>query len=231
MAGRIEDRREVRYPFPHNLLINQKIMVKGIDISYGGLYVNTGRSFDVGRIVEVTIPNYKLTFKARVQHNQAGVGMGLKFLAMNDELKRKIKLLIQSLDMGTVPQGKSRPEVLLVDDNESARRINKSKLNMEGFTVFEASGGVEAIKKLKEVTPDIIVLDINMSDMDGLKMLHLIRTTEKWARIPVVMFSSLASSELIGKAYEAGANEFLPKSTTSPAKLAMAVKTILDHSK
>lgn len=231
MAGRIEDRREVRYPFPHNLLINQKIMVKGIDISYGGLYVNTGRSFEVGRIVEVSFPEYKLTLKARVQHNQAGVGMGLKFLAMNDEIKRKVKLLISSLDMGTVTQGKTRPEILLVDDNESARRINKSKLNMEGFTVFEAGGGVEAIKKLSNITPDIIVLDINMSDMDGLKMLKLLRSTEKWARIPVVMFSSQASADLIGKAYEAGANEFLSKSTTSPAKLANAVKNILDHAK
>lgn len=229
--GSHPERREVRYPFPYNILINGKILVKGIDISIGGLYVHTGRAFDRGRIVDISIPDYNFMIKARIQHSQPSVGMGLKFLAVNESLKKKLRLLIQSIDANSGGlQLKSKPEVLLIDDNASGRRINRSKLNLEGFKVIDVGSGTEAIKAMSDHTPNVIVCDIHMEGMDGLKLLSLIRSTPKWSRIPVIMISSTASVDIIDKVFEAGADEFLAKSTTSPAKLAEHVRGILESS-
>ena len=222
------ERIEVRYPFTGNILINSEIMVKGIDISMGGIYVYTGRSFDRGRLVDVTIPDFKFTAKARVQHNQISVGMGLKFVGLSEPLKNKLKLLLNALaTAGPDTNKKTKPEVLLIDDSASTRRINKSKLSLEGFSVLEAGGGGEALKSLHNRVPDIIVCDVQMEDLDGLKLLGMIRSTPKWANIPVIMISGTSSAEVIEKAYQAGADEFLAKSMTPPAKLAEHVKNIL----
>jgi len=227
-AGTHPDRIEVRLPFTGNILINGSMMVKGIDISLGGIYVYTGRSFDRGRIVDVTIPDFNFMAKARVQHNQPGVGMGLKFMALTSELKKKLKLLLRNLDTGTVDfSKKTKPEVLIIDHNQSTRRINKSKLSMEGFFVLEASDGSEALRTLRDRTPDVIVCDVMIEGMDGIKLLGMIRSTPEWKNIPVIMMSRASSADMIDRVYEAGADELLVKSTTTPAKLAEHVSGIL----
>lgn len=226
------DRIEVRYPFTANILVDAKVMVKGIDISMGGLYVYTGRVFPRGKIVDLSIPEYNFNIKARIQHSQAGVGMGLKFLASDVATKKKLLLLLRSLDSfgDTAVPDHSRtvkPGVLLIDSNDSVRRINKSKLSMEGMTVYEASDAAGAINMLKEHDVNLIVCEHPLGGMDTFKLLGMIRSTTEWRAIPVIMLSAVSSSDMIDKVYEAGADEFLSKSTTSPAKLAERVKNII----
>ena len=226
--GSHPERIEVRYPFTGNILLNKQIMVKGIDVSMGGLYVYTGRSFARGMIVDVLVPDYNFIAKARVQHNQPGVGMGLKFLGMGEVLRNKLRLLIKSIDTGSIDLNtKTKPEVMLIDDNNSARRINKSKLSMEGFSVMETSSGIDAIKMMDERVPDLIVCDTQTEGIDGLKLLSVIRSTPALSKIPVIMLSAAASTDVIDKVYELGADEFMSKSTTSPAALAERVKGVL----
>jgi two-component system chemotaxis response regulator CheY len=228
-AGSHPERDKTRYPFTGNILINGKIMVKGIDISMGGVYVYTGRSFGRGRIVDVTIPDFNFTVKARVQHDQPGVGSGLKFMGMGDELKNKLRLMLQSLDTSAADYSmKTKPEVLLIDQNQSSRRINKSKLSMEGFFVLEANDGAEALKKLRDRTPDVIVCDMKIEGIDGIKLLSMIRSTPEWSHVPVIMMSTDSSSEIVDRAYEAGASDLLVKGTTTPAKLAEHITGILE---
>ena len=228
--GSHPERHEVRYPFTRNILINGQIMVKGIDISMGGLYVYTGRSFNRGKVVDVTIPDYNLTIKCRIQHNQAGVGMGLKFMGLSDELKNRLRLMLQSLDTSSQDfSARSKPEILLIDHNQSSRRINKSKLSMEGFFVIEASDGAEALKKLRDRAPDVIVCDLNIQGLDGIKLLTMIKSTPEWSHVPVIMMSTDSSSALVDRVYDAGASDLLVKSTTTPAKLAEHIRGVLER--
>jgi len=223
------ERHEVRLPFSGNILIDGKIMVKGIDISMGGVYVYTGRTLGRGRIVEIDIPDLKFAARARVQHDQPGVGSGLKFMGMTDEQKNRLRLLLQSMDTSTVNYAsKTKPEILLVDPNQSARRINKSKMSMEGFFVVEAADGPEALKKLRDRVPDLIVTDLKIDGIDGIKLLTLIRSTPEWSHIPVIMMSTDSSSSIVDRAYEAGVSDLLVKGTTTPAKLAEHVSRIIE---
>lgn len=75
--------------------------------------------------------------------------------------------------------------ILIVDDDESILRLYKEELEDEGYEVFSATSGKEAIETFEKVTPDIVTLDILMPDMDGIAVLREI----KYRRpdVPVIM--------------------------------------------
>lgn len=228
MNGR-ERRRYKRIPFHEEILIDGIMHFKGIDISEGGLYVYTGRSFHEGRIVEVTLPakDDKITVKARVQHNQPGIGMGLHFIEMTDEQHAVIIELIEAAVRKTSRIPDKRKKILLIEDNESSRKVSKSKLVQEGFAVIEARDGMEALNLMKEQQPDLIILDLYMEKMDGFKVLSILKITPEWKDLPVIVFSARGEQDVIEKVIHAGADEFLLKMLTTPAKLAETVKTVL----
>jgi len=105
--------------------------------------------------------------------------------------------------------------------------MNKSKLVMEGFTVLEADNGMDAINMLKYESPDLIILDVFMQKIDGFKVLAIIKESPKWKDVPVIIFSSKGTQDVIEKAMNAGANEFLLKMMTTPVKLSETVKALL----
>lgn len=218
-------RKQKRFSFHGEILLDNAILVKGIDLSEGGVYVYTGRSFVVGSEIEVAIPTEKgkLTVNAKVQHNQPGIGMGLMFVELDALQRARIRELMKSMDKTEAEKG----TVLLVDDNASTRRINKSKLVLEGFHVLEAKDGTETFKALEAEVPDIIVLDLQLEGMDGIKVLSAIRENPAWKDITVLVLSAMSSKEIIDKAFAAGADKFLVKMVTPPAKLANALKVAL----
>lgn len=234
-----EDRQRKRVPFAKDILINGEIMVRAIDISEGGLYVHTGRSNITGRIVEVDIPyrGGNLRVNAMVQHNQEAIGMGLMFVNLEPAKKNKILELIEGLPTEdgvvseTVINKRKKTGVLLIDDNPSTQRIYKSRLVHEGFSVITAEDGFQAIKILKARTADIdiIFLDLCMDKIDGLKVLSILKKTPELKDIPVVMLSSMNSTDIVEKALEKGADKYLAKVNTPPSKLAETVNEILQQ--
>ena len=233
MKNKEELRTHKRAPFLKDILIDDKILLRAIDISEGGLYVHTGRSFIPGNIVDITLPlkDIKLTVKANIQHNQSGVGMGLKFVDLTEEQKDMIKKYIESAIAKEGADHTGKKCVLLVEDNEMSRRVCKSKLVSEGFQVIEAADGLEAIKFLNDEKPDLIILDLHMEKMDGFKVLAMLRASDQWQNMPVIVYSSKSSQDVINKVIDAGADEFLAKMMTSPAKLTEAVKNLLKNDK
>ncbi|MEW6584341.1 MAG: response regulator [Nitrospirota bacterium] len=221
-------RKHKRVPFHEDVIIDGILKFKGIDISEGGLYVYTGRSFAEGRIVDATfsLRDEKMTVKARVQHNQAGVGMGLQFHDPTDEQKALIKEVVEAT-AGKTSQTGARKKILLIEDNDMSRQISKSKLVQEGFTVIEARDGLQGLNLLKEKSPDLVILDLYMEKMDGFKVLSILKMTPEWQDLPVIVFSARGTPDVVDKVISAGATEFLLKMVTTPAKLAQAVKTVL----
>ena len=228
-AGK-ERRKEKRVPFKEKILVNNSMLFNSIDISEGGLYVYTGRSFEKNSLISVTLPvkGEKITVKARVQHNQPGIGMGLKFIELKDEEKARIRDLIESTIRKSASQT-ARKKILLVEDNDMTRQIYRSKLLMEGFSVVEAVNGVEAVKLLREQIPDVVILDLYMEKMDGFKVLSILRSTPQWEHLPVIVCSSRGTKDVMEKVINAGATEFLSKVVTSPAKLAETVKAVIQR--
>lgn len=75
--------------------------------------------------------------------------------------------------------------ILVVDDDENFRLLLETELTLEGYKVILVDGGLKALRKIKEETPDLLILDIKMPDMDGLETLTTIR--EKNEELPIIV--------------------------------------------
>ena len=98
--------------------------------------------------------------------------------------------------------------VLVVDDEARIRRLIAISLGSKGWEVFEASNGFEGIQAIMSVKPDVVLLDLNLPDMDGLRVLEDVR---KWSSVPVVVVSVRDSRDDIVALLDAGADDYVVK--------------------
>jgi predicted signal transduction protein with EAL and GGDEF domain/FixJ family two-component response regulator len=106
-----------------------------------------------------------------------------------------------------------RPRVLLVDDDEVNLMLTSAALRERGFEVAEVSSGAEALGRLDDVAPDMVVLDALMPDMDGFATCQALRARPGYGLLPVLMLTGLDDDASIDRAYRAGATDFFVKST------------------
>jgi len=141
MDGR-ERRKYERIPFRADIIINGKMSFRCIDLSRGGLYVYTGRSFEEDSIVDVAIPSEdkKINVRAKVRHNQPGIGMGLEFIDLTDEQSSMIEKLVESVATHTVKARPQKKRVLLIEDDDHTRKMNRSKLFAKGVLCYRSKG-------------------------------------------------------------------------------------------
>ncbi len=109
------------------------------------------------------------------------------------------------------PPGK--PQVLLVDDDEVNLLLTAHALRDRGFRITEVAGGEQALARLADWTPDIIVLDALMPGLDGFDTCRRIRAMAGFENVPVLMLTGLEDDASITRAYEAGATDFFVKAT------------------
>ena len=109
------------------------------------------------------------------------------------------------------PAPTSLPTVLVVDDSLTVRKITGRLLAREGYQVFTAKDGVDALEQLTELTPDVIVSDIEMPRMDGFELARNIRNDERLHPIPIIMITSRTAEKHRTHAREIGVNNYLGK--------------------
>jgi DNA-binding response OmpR family regulator len=108
-----------------------------------------------------------------------------------------------------------KPKVLVVEDDVFLSNVHKKKLTIEGFEVFMASNGQEALKLAPEVKPDIILLDLIMPVMDGFQTLKELKDNPELKDIKVMILSNLSQEEDKQKVMELGAIDFIVKANVS----------------
>jgi DNA-binding response OmpR family regulator len=120
-------------------------------------------------------------------------------------------------------------KVLLVEDDAFLREICSKKLTKEGYTVFEAIDGEQALAAVGKVDPDIVLLDIILPAIDGFQILHQIRghANQAVAKVPVIMLSNLGQDDDIKKAMEMGANDYLVKAHFTTEEIVGKIRGIL----
>lgn len=118
-------------------------------------------------------------------------------------------------------------KVLLVEDDPFIRDIYQVKFFQEGLDVLTVDNGLEALKKLEQIVPDVVLLDILMPYMDGMETLKNIRSNENWKQIPVIMLTNISEKEKISEAEEYGVDDYLIKSHFTPSEVVNRVKTLL----
>lgn len=117
-------------------------------------------------------------------------------------------------------------KVLIVEDNETLNEAYKLILEKDGHEVTTAFNGEEGLEKLKEVSPDLILLDMLMPKMDGLEFLRHF-SPSNYPNTTVIILSNLNEDEQVEEARKLGAHRYILKANTSPRELAVKVNHII----
>jgi CheY-like chemotaxis protein len=115
------------------------------------------------------------------------------------------------LEEATAHPARATVKVLLVDDEDSLRRVMKDLLERDGYQVSEARDGVQALDQVDRVGPDIIVLDLNLPGLDGYGVLSHLRSRPATAAIPVIVLTAKGDEDNEVRVFELGADDFLTK--------------------
>jgi two-component system KDP operon response regulator KdpE len=98
--------------------------------------------------------------------------------------------------------------ILVVDDEPQIRRVLRTTLSAEGYTILEARDGAEAFEKVRNAKPDLILLDMNMPGLDGLQTCREIRSDSE---IPIIMLTVRSAEKDKVRALDAGADDYVVK--------------------
>ncbi|MCA9874476.1 MAG: response regulator [Anaerolineales bacterium] len=101
--------------------------------------------------------------------------------------------------------------VMVVDDEPMTRTLLQLMLAPADCEVVEAEDGLDALEKVKEKLPDVIVLDVMMPNMDGITLCRVLRDDPQTADLPIILLSAKTSAEAIQEGLLAGANKYLTK--------------------
>jgi len=99
--------------------------------------------------------------------------------------------------------------ILVVDDDENVRLLLEAELTLEGYEVVLADNGLTALKKIKEETPDLVILDLKMPDINGLEVLRTIRKENK--ELPIIICTAYEKIKDDYTIWSGGVAAFLPK--------------------
>lgn len=116
--------------------------------------------------------------------------------------------------------------ILVVDDEERMARFIRLNLEHDGFRVSEAYRGMEALEVLRDVMPDVVILDVMMPDIDGFEVLRMIREISS---VPVIMLTAKGEEDDRVRGLELGADDYVTK-PFSPRELVSRVKAVLRRS-
>ncbi len=101
--------------------------------------------------------------------------------------------------------------ILIAEDSAAVRKFITLALKIKGYKVIPAVDGMDALEKLPTENIDLLVTDLNMPNIDGLKLIKTIRESAEYKDLPIIILSSLSKDEDINAGLDAGANSYLIK--------------------
>jgi two-component system chemotaxis response regulator CheY len=105
----------------------------------------------------------------------------------------------------------SRQTILTVDDSRTMRNMLRITLEESGFRVLQAADGVLGLEALDAETPDVIVTDINMPNLDGFGFIEAVRAKSRYAGVPILVLTTESDRSLKDRARSAGATGWITK--------------------
>lgn len=118
-------------------------------------------------------------------------------------------------------------KILLAEDDIQLIDMYKRKFKLEGFEVYVAENGQEAIDQFETFTPDIVLLDIMMPKVNGLEVLKHIRKDSKNKDALVIILTNLGNESTSEEIYKLGATDYIVKADMTPLEVTNKVKEIL----
>lgn len=122
-----------------------------------------------------------------------------------------------------------RKKILIVEDNTELLELLRIGFQEAGFSVCTASNGLEAIKKARSASPDVILLDLVLPELDGFAVCEVLRRGKDTSSTPIIMLTGLTSEFTRYAGMESGADEYVMKPAT-PEQLLPRIKHWLRQS-
>lgn len=133
----------------------------------------------------------------------------------------------RSPETGGFQGGRSRPvRVLLVEDDAAIAEMYGMQLRLDGYVVDRAGHADDALCRIEEAPPELVLLDLLLPGRGGLEVLAEVQ--ERWAGLPVVVLSNYGDPELVSRAREMGARDYVVKSRTTPHEVSRSIARWLD---
>ncbi|MBT3313958.1 MAG: response regulator [Anaerolineae bacterium] len=121
-------------------------------------------------------------------------------------------------------------KILIIDDDIDTLRLVGLVLQKEGYQIITANNGRQGLLKMSAESPDLILLDIMMPEMDGYEVARRLRKNPKTAEIPILMFTAKSQIDDKVTGFESGADDYLTK-PTRPTELQAHIRALLSRSK
>jgi len=118
-----------------------------------------------------------------------------------------------------------KKKIVLAEDNSTLSLLLKFRLEKEGYELFVATDGKEAVDLIENENPDLVLSDIMMPFVSGLEVISHLRNKLN-LETPIIVFSSAGQEEMVLKAFNLGANDFMGK-PFSPNELVIRIKRLL----
>ncbi len=116
----------------------------------------------------------------------------------------------------------NKKKILIVEDEESLLKLESILLTSKGYLVEGVADGKAALEVLKEMKPDLVLLDIMLPEIDGFEVCRRIKEDAETRHIPVIMLTAKKSREDMARGEQVGADWYI----TKPFKSAMVIETI-----
>ena len=196
------------------------------DISRGGIFIQSDAFLPVGSVVLVNLElqdgGAPETAVARVAYtlgpeeaaaNQRVPGMGMEFVDLRDSLAQRVAAHI-SRELAAAPESEppaAPARILVVEDSSTQRKAIVEATQGMGHTVTTVENGLEALGRMMQDPPDLVLSDVQMPVMDGWQLLRLIRSRPALARVPVIFLTSLSDERTRLEGYRRGVDDYLSK--------------------
>src|SRR5438309_7933164 len=222
-ASRQTEWQDRRYPFhylPHLLGISDAIAEQ--KRFSPTLYLRSGTSAIALHVDEMVGSNQEIVVKSIGPQLQrvAGItgatvlGTGEIVLILNPVLLALKEVAARPAIVYEAPKPQAvatQPTIMVVDDSLTVRKVTGRLLERHGYLVVTARDGVEAMEKLLELVPDVMLVDIEMPRMDGFDLTRNVRADKRLARVPIIMITSRTADKHQNYAKEIGVSHFLGK--------------------
>jgi len=126
-------------------------------------------------------------------------------------LVRRYQTRPQTMALAEVPKPQAIPLVMVVDDSLTMRKVTSRVLERHNFEVAVARDGVEALEKMEEQVPDLMLLDIEMPRMDGYELAKIMRADSRYQNVPIIMITSRSGDKHRQRALDLGVQRHLGK--------------------
>jgi two-component system, OmpR family, alkaline phosphatase synthesis response regulator PhoP len=119
-----------------------------------------------------------------------------------------------------------RKKILIVEDDTDLLEVMRLSLKSAGYSIATATNGIEALRKARTLTPDLIVLDLILPELDGFAVCETLRKDRVTAEVPIIVVTGLASEFTRLAGFESGATDYVTK-PFMPSKLVSKIDGML----